>query len=537
MAGGRLKPLQLIIQGVERVTAPVREVNRRIESMNRPINKVRRSLRALAVESRLPQLGKAVRNVGSELLSLSKRALAFGTASAFSIGFAIKKFVDLGDQTAKTADKLGIGVEKLQELRFAADRAGISSQTFDMAYQRFTRRAAEAAAGTGEAKDALRFLGIQLKDSQGKMRPTEQLFGEVADAMARIEDPALRVRVAFKLFDSEGVSMVNMLKDGSGALSDLRREARELGLVMSEETARSAEQTQDSITNLMAVIKGIAFSVGSEMLPEVKQAVKDMTAWAQANRGLIKAEVLSFARDLARLVKGMAIVAAETIPRILQLVDAIGGFKVVAAIAAVVLSAKLIVALFNLGSAVFGVARRIPALIAGVRALNLAFLANPVFLVIAGITALVALAIVVYRNWAPIKKFFVDLWDRLTQGPFSFIDAAFPIIGLAKLIRRNWEPLTAFFDRLWGRVQQVASATGRFLGIGDDDPAASSAPRTKAERILQGRMRPEDSQPAGVRVGGRIGIEVAAARGSTARVTSYERDSSLIPIEVGLIGY
>jgi hypothetical protein len=33
-----------------------------------------------------------------------------------------------------------------------------------------------------------------------------------------IEDPAERVRLAFKLFDSEGVALVNLLSDGSGAL-------------------------------------------------------------------------------------------------------------------------------------------------------------------------------------------------------------------------------------------------------------------------------------------------------------------------------
>ena len=37
------------------------------------------------------------------------------------------------------------------------------------------------------------------------------LLADVADAFARIEDPAERVRLAFKLFDSEGVALVNLL--------------------------------------------------------------------------------------------------------------------------------------------------------------------------------------------------------------------------------------------------------------------------------------------------------------------------------------
>jgi hypothetical protein len=103
--------------------------------------------------------------------------------------------LDLGRRRDRQdADKIGVGVEALQELRFAAKASGVEQQTLDMALQRFTRRAAEAAQGTGEAKDALAQMGIALRDQSGNLR--------------RSEDPAERVPLAFKLFDSEGVALV-----------------------------------------------------------------------------------------------------------------------------------------------------------------------------------------------------------------------------------------------------------------------------------------------------------------------------------------
>jgi hypothetical protein len=70
-------------------------------------------------------------------------------------------------------------------------------------------------------------MGIALRDQSGNLRSSEDLLGEVADAFARIEDPAERVRLAFKLFDSEGVALVNLLNDGSGALEEMRDRARD----------------------------------------------------------------------------------------------------------------------------------------------------------------------------------------------------------------------------------------------------------------------------------------------------------------------
>jgi hypothetical protein len=130
---------------------------------------------------------------------------------------SVGRSISAADAIGETASKIGVGVEALQELRFAAKASGVEQQTLDMALQRFTRRAAEAAQGTGEAKDALAQMGIALRDQSGNLRRSEDLLGDVADAFARIEDPAERARLAFKLFDSEGVALVNLLSDGSSA--------------------------------------------------------------------------------------------------------------------------------------------------------------------------------------------------------------------------------------------------------------------------------------------------------------------------------
>src|ERR687892_750241 len=135
----------------------------------------------------------------AELLRTGIRTLGgalIGAATVGGLGALIDRSISAADAIGKTADKIGVGVEALQELRFAAKASGVEQQTLDMALQRFTRRAAEAAQGTSEAKDALAHMGIALRDQGGNLRSSEDLLGDVADAFARIEDPAERVRLA-----------------------------------------------------------------------------------------------------------------------------------------------------------------------------------------------------------------------------------------------------------------------------------------------------------------------------------------------------
>lgn len=196
-------------------------------------------------------MSKAFGTTNTSILAMGR---SFRSLAVVVGAVALTRFVTnaaaAGDEIAKTADKLGVGVEELQELQFAAEQSGIEIGTFNTALQRFTRRAAEAARGTGEARGAFEELGIQLTDVNGNLRPTEQLLEDVADAFANTENSSDRLRLAFKLFDTEGVALVNLLGDGSDAMNELREEAQRLGIIMSEETARRAEELTDQINIL-----------------------------------------------------------------------------------------------------------------------------------------------------------------------------------------------------------------------------------------------------------------------------------------------
>jgi lambda family phage tail tape measure protein len=214
----------------------------------------------------------------AELLRTGIRTLGGALAGVTTIGglaALVNNSISAADAIGKTADTIGVGVEALQELRFAAIASGIEQQTLDMALQRFTRRTAEAAQGTGEAKDALAQMGIALRDQDGHLRRSEDLLADVADAFAKIEDPAERVRLAFKLFDSEGVALVNLLSDGSGALDQMRERARDLGIVLDEHLVRNAERARTELDTLAQVVSANLTRAALEAAP----VIADLSGW------------------------------------------------------------------------------------------------------------------------------------------------------------------------------------------------------------------------------------------------------------------
>jgi hypothetical protein len=209
--------------------------------------------------------------------------LAFGLAQIAALG-GMKRLIDgslaAADAIGRTSDKLGISNSALQEFQYAAVQSGVKIETLNMGLQRFGRRSAEAAGGSGEAQAALKQLDIQLTDTNGSLRSTEDLFVDSMKALAGIENPLERVRLGFKLFDSEGVALVNM----AGNLGELRDEAQSLGLVLDDEVIARSSETKDTLAALSQVTKAqllpALVDLGGGALIVVAEQLAEASLWA-----------------------------------------------------------------------------------------------------------------------------------------------------------------------------------------------------------------------------------------------------------------
>lgn len=200
---------------------------------------------------------------------LARMAGLAAGAGGGGLALLVSRSATTQDQLAKTSQKLGVAVDDLVELRLAAERySGMSETVFDTALQRQTRRVAEAAQGMGEAQDALKELGLDAQDL-AKKSPDEQ-FRLIARAMAEIPNQGDRVRLSFKLFDTEGVALVNTLMAGEDGFINARREAEEFGLILSEIDSKALADAKKETDRLGDALEG----AGNKMAVQVAAATQ-----------------------------------------------------------------------------------------------------------------------------------------------------------------------------------------------------------------------------------------------------------------------
>ena len=214
-----------------------------------------------------------------------------GAISLTAFASATRSTLEYADALGKPSARLGITTTALQTLRFAATQSGMTTEALEMSMQRFTRRLAEASQGTGVLKDTFGKLGMSIRNTDGSMKTAEQMLGEVADKLAEIPDQGERVRLAFQMFDSEGVKMVNMLQGGSGALDDMRKKLEATGAVLSEDFIKKSEAANDAIDLLQNQLKagfGKAISGLAEPIRAVAEGLGDVILLAQEHPTITK---------------------------------------------------------------------------------------------------------------------------------------------------------------------------------------------------------------------------------------------------------
>ncbi len=208
---------------------------------------------------------KALSSTRKTLNRFAKTLTAGVTAATAGLTVMVAQTAKAGDELLKTADKIGATTKGLASLRHAAELTGVATTKLDTGLQRMTRRIAEAAQGSGEAQGALKELGLDAQELS-QLRP-EQAFERLSDAFGDVESQSDRVRLAFKLFDSEGVGLVNTLALGSEGLQEVAREAERMGIALDRADAVRFAEMRDSITRLQAVFSGLRFTIAAELAP------------------------------------------------------------------------------------------------------------------------------------------------------------------------------------------------------------------------------------------------------------------------------
>lgn len=236
----------------------------RIERASKPASKGLLALRTAAsgVKGEMQVLGARFGLVGQSLSALGPGglvaaagvgALAIGLNSAMQAAKgAVAEIAAIKDE----AETAGLALEPFQEFQHVATQFRISQSALVDGFKEMTLRADEfVVTGQGSAAEAFKRLGLSAGDLQDKLHDTPALFTEVIRAAEKL-DKAAQIRISDEIFGGTGgEQFVRIMQAGAGAMNGMRKEAHELGLVLSKELINGAAETKKELDTLEKVVR------------------------------------------------------------------------------------------------------------------------------------------------------------------------------------------------------------------------------------------------------------------------------------------
>lgn len=217
--------------------------------------------------------------LGSVLGRLGPAGLIVG-ASVAAVGYGMHQLVvpvaEVGEELNKLSQKTAVSVEALSALLYASELSDVSAESLTKALKFLSTAMFDAKVKGGEGSAALKAFGVSALDAQGQIRPTEQVLLDLAEKFAAMPDSAEKAALAVKLFGKNGLDMIPMLNQGRVGLTEMMEEAKRLGLVMSADAARAAEEFNDNMKRLHAVNEGVQRQIGSALLPILADLTEQM---------------------------------------------------------------------------------------------------------------------------------------------------------------------------------------------------------------------------------------------------------------------
>lgn len=197
-----------------------------------------------------------------EVAGLAGKALGLigVSLSGAAFGAWIKGAIDSADAASKLSQRAGIAVDDVAGLQLAFDLGGSSAEGMATGLAKLSKNMVEGGKGFDE-------LGVKTRNTDGTMRGVKDVFYDVADAFAGIEDGAAKTALAQQIFGKSGSELLPVLNGGSAGLREMAEMADKLGLTLSEETAKDAEKFNDTLDLVHKSSQGIATRISAQMLP------------------------------------------------------------------------------------------------------------------------------------------------------------------------------------------------------------------------------------------------------------------------------
>lgn len=374
-----------------------------------------------AASEQFKKWGGSLTEAGQKMQGLSM--VAAGVVAALA-GISYKAGTNADD--LNTLSKVySINTGDLQKYAVAADLVDVSVEDIAKSHVKLEKSMYSANTGSKSMQEAFDKLGVSITDSNGELKSGDAVWQETIQKLGQMENETERDALAMQLMGKSAANLNPLIADQGETYKNLTDTLKQYDLdFVDQETLDKANEFNDSLDTMKAIGSVALSTVGSQLAAYLAPALEKVVGWF----GKV-AEWLS-----------------KLSPEVLTVIGVVAG--VVAAIAPVLLI---------LGKVAFAIS----SIMSLMSTLNLSFaaLAGPVGIAIAVIAALIAIGVLLYKNWDTIKAKALEIKASLIATWNSIKTSVTNAVNTLKTSLTNaWNSIKATASSVWNGIKTAITS-------------------------------------------------------------------------------
>lgn len=301
----------------------------------------------------------------SNLQNIGKAAIATGAVVGTAFVGMTAGALEYEDMIQHQADITGLSTDRIQELKFVAEQLGMDLETVTGVQAKLTKSMESGRDGTGEQAEAFAQLGVSVTNSDGSLRNSHDVMLETINALGQMTNETERDVLAQQLFGKSAMELNPLIKAGGDEIERLTQKAHDNNAIMSESALNGIGAFGDAIDSAKQSAMAMAGEALADLMPYligILDAFTQLPQWIEENKLWI---------DILTAV-------------ILIFVAALVAYNVAAAWSTIVTTG------LTAATTAFGAI--------------MAFITSPITLVVLAIGALIAIGVLLWKNWDIISE-------------------------------------------------------------------------------------------------------------------------------------
>ena len=334
---------------------------------------------------------------------------------------------------AATSTQLGYSLEDTTAALMVMANSGIKGGEAGTALSSIMTRLGN---NVSNCRDELGKYGIEVYDSQGNVKSLSSILTDMQSVWKGLSDEQksnLSYIVAGKTAQAE---LMTVMGESTGAFEQYRQ-----GLLGCNDAAKEMVNIQnETLSAQLKILKSrfeeLCITIGERLAPYIEiiaDKIGDLCDWFSNLSDEQLDQILKWAAIVAAI--GPVLVVVGKVITIVGSVISIGG-KLVSGIATVI---SVIGKASSVFAALGGVLASVGTFISGTLIPAIASIGAPVLAVIAVVTALIAVGVLLYKNWDTIKEKATELADKASEKFNELRDNA----------KKAWDNMTENAKEKW----------------------------------------------------------------------------------------